>query len=787
MKRLVLLLVLILVWAATPVSSAPTTRYLFGVINDEGLHYDDEWARGVRATTFELQWKLYEPQPGVYDQTYIQFMQQSLAQLKAKGWYVQLVPGYQYVPDWVFQQHPDFYYVNQYGERYDPDPVTQGSFRVINAPFNPQARALIAGYIQRIFTDFNPADFDSVRVGGVVQGELRYPPPDWNGHTNSYWAFDTHAQNPVESGIPAAVVGWRPGIDPNPGSVNRGQLIVNPGFEDTHSYYPVPGWSPDDEVTVELTTTDFHSGNRALKLTTSTPHRVHQYVRVSPNTTYNFGGWLKSADGVGRARVFFNQYDANTQPVAGAPFGVLETSATAWTYRTGTLTTSATTRYLKVELDGHQPGTFYFDDLWLERQGETNHQSRDIAVPLAFYGWYVQKLTDYQNWQIAEIRKYYSGQLDVLYAGKGLMPNQVTDALTNDLRGDGWSEETSALYSAAAYDRHAAGLTTTQNIALYLTGIDEPPAHLVDDTSPYPSDWSAARWIAHLAQSRGLPAWGENSGQDDATKLELAAQRMRANGFLGLMWAFESELYANPNPNGYATIADYEAIIATYNCTLPGDVDNDGDVDAMDIQAVAGRWHDIPVLGNPHDLDGDGDIDVVDVMKVSANWGRSCGAPATTAGRSLTSTPVVRIVPTTKQAPAAGTVLVDVVVEDATDLGGFEFRLGYDPALLQVLEVEPGPFLASTGRFTGVLGPIHDDGMAAVAFGGYSYGGGAGPSGKGVLATVVFHPLGPGTTPLTLTSGQLSDTTGRSPIPQLQGSTLTLVPPRTVYLPIVLK
>ena len=109
-----------------------------------------------------------------------------------------------------------------------------------------------------------------------------------------------------------------------------------------------------------------------------------------------------------------------------------------------------------MELDGHQPGTYFFDDLWLEQEGETNHQDRDTGVPLAFYDWYVGALTGYQNWQIVEIRRHYSGQLDVLYAGKGLRSNQVTDALTNDLQGDGWSEGSSALYAAAAYDRHVA-------------------------------------------------------------------------------------------------------------------------------------------------------------------------------------------------------------------------------------------------------------------------------------------------------------------------------------------
>jgi hypothetical protein len=40
---------------------------------------------------------------------------------------------------------------------------------------------------------------------------------------------------------------------------------------------------------------------------------------------------------------------------------------------------------------------------------------------------------------------------------------------------------------------------------------------------------------------------------------------MRDNGFFGLLWAFESELYADPNANQYATIGDYEAVIAEAN------------------------------------------------------------------------------------------------------------------------------------------------------------------------------------------------------------------------------
>lgn len=535
--------------------------YLFGVINDQGTHYADEWSRGIRATTFELHWNLYEPFEGVYDQAYVAHMQQVLASLEAQGWHVQLIPGYHYVPDWVFANYPGMHYVNQYGEAFDPDPRTQGDLRIINAPFNPQARALIARYLERLFQDFPAANFDSIRVGGGVQGELRYPPGQWNGRSNAYWAFDAHAQNPAESGLPAAAAGWRPGIDPNPGSVGRGQLLVNPGFERNHPRFAIFGWSVDDEVEARLGGQQPHSGALALQLTIRQPHRVHQYVRAEPGATYQFGAWLRS--GGGQARFFVTQYGADWQPVAGATFAKLESGDAAWSQRSGSLAVSSETRYLKIELDGDRPGDYFFDDLWLKRSGEANGQDRDVDTPLAFFDWYVQALTAYQNWQIAEIRRHSSAQLDVLYAGKGLMSDHLIDALNNDLHGDGWSESSRALYAAGDYDRHVAGLPTDGKIALYLTGVEDPPASAVDDASPYPGDWSAARWLAWLADRGGFAIWGENTGRNDRDEMRLALERTRANGFIGLMWGFESQLYAGPG-SGYAAIEDFQAEIAPY-------------------------------------------------------------------------------------------------------------------------------------------------------------------------------------------------------------------------------
>lgn len=541
--------------------------YTFGVVNDDGLHYAELWEMGVRATTFEFQWKRYEPIEGVYDLSYVQHLRELLVELKTQGWAVQMVPGFHYAPDWVFQNYPDMYYVNQYGEAYNPDPLDKGDFRVINAAFNPAARDLIAGYLQRIFQDFDQSDplqrFDAVRVGGGVQGELRYPPGEWNGHSNSFWAFDLAAQNPALSGIPALVTGWKPGIDPSPGSLGRGQLLVNPGFETTHPRFDPFAWSPADGVAAEALTGAAFAGSRYLQVRMDNPDRVHQFVRVNPSTAYTLSGWLKSGDGIGRARGFAVQYGAGFEPLS-APFIKLESKSKSWTQQAGSLTTAAEARFLKIELDGDRPGVYAFDELSLRKDGDTSPGSREIDVPLAFFDWYVQAQRDFQDWQVQELRKQYDGELHLVYAGKGLQPRQVTAALVNDLRGDGWAEQSSALYAGADYARHLEGLNGGMGLAIYLTGIEDPAPSLVDDNSPYPSNWSAAGWLASLAHPRGLPLWAENSGKDTPEEMDRAVARMLQHGYSGLLWAIESELFEGA-AQGYASSQDYAAHIQRVN------------------------------------------------------------------------------------------------------------------------------------------------------------------------------------------------------------------------------
>jgi len=100
---------------------------------------------------------------------------------------------------------------------------------------------------------------------------------------------------------------------------------------------------------------------------------------------------------------------------------------------------------------------------------------------------------------------------------------------------------------------------------------------------------------------------------------------------------------------------------------------------------------------------------------------------------------------------------VDVRVEDITDLGGFEFQLDYDPAIVYVDDVTLGSFLGSGGKNTAALGPTIDNGSGSVTFGGFSYGSGTGADGTGTLATITFSPQVTGTTALTLSNVQMRD------------------------------
>jgi hypothetical protein len=137
--------------------------------------------------------------------------------------------------------------------------------------------------------------------------------------------------------------------------------------------------------------------------------------------------------------------------------------------------------------------------------------------------------------------------------------------------------------------------------------------------------------------------------------------------------------------------------------------------------------------------------------------------PTNTFTPTATATPVFNC-------PTPGTVLcfepqdqaiggvpadVDVIVAGVNNLGGFEFTVQYDPAVVSFTNVDVGPFLGSSGRPVNCVAPqaIPPDKirLSCVTLGVSP----AGASGSGVLASLRFTPITSGVSPLSFAGSTL--------------------------------
>jgi hypothetical protein len=106
-------------------------------------------------------------------------------------------------------------------------------------------------------------------------------------------------------------------------------------------------------------------------------------------------------------------------------------------------------------------------------------------------------------------------------------------------------------------------------------------------------------------------------------------------------------------------------------------------------------------------------------------------------GKTDTPCATVAVHPPETFANVSSSFAVDVVINDAVDLGAFQFDLTYNSTCVNATGATLGPFLGSTGRGVAEVGPSF--GSESVTYGAYSWGSSAGPIGNGVLATVTFQ------------------------------------------------
>lgn len=245
--------------------------------------------------------------------------------------------------------------------------------------------------------------------------------------------------------------------------------------------------------------------------------------------------------------------------------------------------------------------------------------------------------------------------------------------------------------------------------------------------------------------------------------------------------------------DGQAEVGD--CIFGDFNC--------DCVVDIEDIMAVASRWG--AVEGDPnydplYDVDNDGDIDIVDVMLVAAAWGNTCDGTTESSSlsggvmlRSELLSTGLRLEPSHAAAKVGEPTVLQVWVDEAHDLGAFQFTLTYNAAQLAIApkDVSLGAFLGSTGRSPYAVGPtIEVAGDAAtLSYGAWTLGPTPpGPNGSGLLAEITVTPLRGGEALIAFTGAQVTDTTGQTQR-QLatQGATLDVATKVRDFVPFVLR
>jgi hypothetical protein len=250
----------------------------------------------------------------------------------------------------------------------------------------------------------------------------------------------------------------------------------------------------------------------------------------------------------------------------------------------------------------------------------------------------------------------------------------------------------------------------------------------------------------------------------------------------------------------YASRADVP-IVADQATILPpvtllgGDANGDCAVDLFDLVLVAVNYDSSPPLDPRADIDGDGTVFLFDLVLVARNLDRVCPQPwevQPAASVQADALAELKVAPSSVLVGPRGLLTVTVTIDGVENLYGADVLLNYDPALLQVVDAEPGQpgVQVPCGSLLDPLQSYVVRNSADNAAGSVHYAlslmrPAASVSGGGVLFSIPFRAVGSGVTRLevvraTLASGDvllIPATTSNAWVAVFPGS--------TSYLPIV--
>jgi len=147
--------------------------------------------------------------------------------------------------------------------------------------------------------------------------------------------------------------------------------------------------------------------------------------------------------------------------------------------------------------------------------------------------------------------------------------------------------------------------------------------------------------------------------------------------------------------------------------------------------------------------------------------------------------PTVRIDPAELAVGVGQTFSVSVMIDEADDLGGFEFTLHFITTTVTVDSVTVGDFPGSTGREAKTAVNIVDNQAGTASLGVVTVGSVPGASGTGVLATVTLTAQGSGESFLNLQDVTVLDTNAQRQTTAVEDGVVQVG--FAVYLPLILK
>jgi hypothetical protein len=173
-----------------------------------------------------------------------------------------------------------------------------------------------------------------------------------------------------------------------------------------------------------------------------------------------------------------------------------------------------------------------------------------------FATWYMDQLVDFENWQVAIIRRSFAGRIMMLYPGWGIRPTQLATAVGLNLNGTSSAELNGEVPRGYDYARQVGALTDPR-VVVTSTWLDAPTTNDGGTDQRY---WSPIHYLASLADRAGREKFGENTGTGSAAQMTLSAQQASRYGLLGLVWYREDQLLSG----AYASLADFQRTIAAY-------------------------------------------------------------------------------------------------------------------------------------------------------------------------------------------------------------------------------